>query len=90
MRGTGLSLKNISYGMYSEISYCRTPNLFRIPCGTIKKNLNFPYANMKWLVWQQENTVFNNEKIRIKHWNIGPTISLGEFSLCFVNSTPIC
>ncbi len=80
MRGTGLSLKNISYGMPSEISYCRTTNFFRIPCGTIKKNLNFPYANTKWLVWQQqENTIFHNEKIRIKHWNIGPTIHLESF-----------
>jgi hypothetical protein len=41
MRGTGLSLKHISYGMPSEISYCRTTKFFRIPCGTIKKNLNF-------------------------------------------------
>jgi hypothetical protein len=73
------ALKTYSYGMPSEISYCRTTNVFRIPCGTIKKNLNFPYANMKWLVWQQENTVFHNEKIRIKHWNIGPTIHLKSF-----------
>jgi hypothetical protein len=31
--------------------------------------LNFPYANMKWVVRQWENTMislFNNERIRIR------------------------
>jgi hypothetical protein len=35
-------------------------NSFRIPCGRplIKKNLNFPYANMKWLFF------FDNREIQ--------------------------
>jgi hypothetical protein len=37
-------------------SIATTTNFFRILCGTIKKNLNFSYANMKWFVWQLENT----------------------------------
>jgi hypothetical protein len=36
---------------------CKTRNSFRIRYGTIKKHLNFRYANKKWLVWQWENTV---------------------------------
>jgi hypothetical protein len=31
-------------------------NFFWIPCGTIKKFLNFPYANLKWFVLEWENT----------------------------------
>jgi hypothetical protein len=53
-----------------------------------------PMQNMKWFVWKWENytmihPLFHNGKTRIKHWNIGPRISLGEISLCFVNSTVI-
>jgi hypothetical protein len=48
----------------------------------IKKNLNFPYANMKWFVCQWENAMillFHSRKTRIKLWNIGPTIPLQNF-----------
>jgi hypothetical protein len=59
-------------GRNSSTQY-NTRNFFRIPCGTMKKNFNFPsYANMKWFVWQWENTLthalFDNGKLRIKHW----------------------
>jgi len=71
-----------------------TRNIFRVPHGTIKKNLNFPCANMKWFViWQWESTMiplFHNGMISIKHWNTGPLIFRGELSLYFVNSTLIC
>jgi hypothetical protein len=59
-------------GRNSRTQY-NTRNFFRIPCGTMKKNLNFPsYANMKWYIWQWENTLIHallhNRKLRIKHW----------------------
>jgi hypothetical protein len=111
-----------------------TRYFFRIPYGTIPKNLNFPHANKKLCRWQCENTMiplfhnveirikrsqetflgfpvvpsrrtrifpmqtwnflfdngkiqwfllFHNVKIRIKHWNIGPTIPLEIFPYVF-------
>jgi hypothetical protein len=49
-------------------------NSFRIPCGRplIKKNLNFPYANMKWFFFfltigkYNDPSLFTMEKKRIK------------------------
>jgi hypothetical protein len=53
-----------------------------------------PMQNMEWFVWKWENytmihPLFHNGKTRVKHWNIGPRISLGEISVCSVNSTVI-
>lgn len=69
----------------------KTRNSFRIRYGTIKKHWNFPYANMKWLVWQWENTMsprFQNVTNR-KHWDIGSTIPLESFPYVFFKSTLI-
>ncbi len=66
--------------------------IFRLSYGTIKKNLNFPYANMKWFVWQWENTkiplisLWKNQNETLKYWSHNV---FGEFTLCFVNSTSI-
>ncbi len=60
---------------------------FGIPCGTIEKNLNFSYANMKWFVSLWENTkdpsisqCENNYSKTLKYWSHN---SLGEFLSVF-------
>jgi hypothetical protein len=70
---TGVKLGTLFVPGRNSSTQYNTRNFFRIPCGTMKKNLNFPsYANMKWFVWQWENTLihalFHNRKLRIEHW----------------------
>jgi hypothetical protein len=62
--------------------------------GPSRRTCISPIQNMKWFVWKWKNytvihPLFHNGKTRIKHWNFGPRISLGEISVCFVNSTVI-
>jgi len=61
-----------------------TTNVFRISSEIIKKNLNFPYANMKWFILtmgKYKDRLFHNMKIRIKKWNMGSIISLESVQL---------
>ncbi len=65
-----------------------------IPDRTIKKNLNFPFANLKWFIGQWEDTkiplfLFHNGKIKNKTFKYWSHNSLAELTLCFVNLTLI-
>ncbi len=82
-----LHLAQYRYQSWSTDDKAYHKKHFRIPCRNHREELEFPHANMKWFVWQWENTMvplLDNAKTRIKHWNIAPTIFP---SLCFVNST---
>jgi hypothetical protein len=84
-----LHLAQYRYQSWSTDDKAYHKKLIRIPCRDHREELEFPHANMKWFVWQWENTMvplLDNAKTRIKHCNIAPTIFL---SLCFVNSTLI-
>jgi hypothetical protein len=68
-----------------------TWDFFRIRVRVSRKNLNFPYANMKWFVWQCEIIMippFHLEwNIEMKYWCHD---SVGKLSLHFVDSTLSC
>jgi hypothetical protein len=65
-----------------------------IPYRTIKKNLNFPFANLKWFIGQWEDTkipllLFHSGIIKNKTFKYWSHNYLGELSLCFINLTLI-